>query len=341
MKVLIVSPNINDQIQFLAHELEKIGLDIELIDTVHPVRLILNKYDLIHFIHDELNLALNLKTIFAAWSAKSFGIATLLTTYSRLKPNALQKIELGLFDAISLPCISELKKIRFFNGQKIILPYFPQPDGKFKIHSTSSEKKQFVFPVLDRFEDLLKINFNTLSFIKEDHDFYVDAHELRSQQNSSQIRKNWQKFILKNKQFKNFNLFTEKTTLLDVIKQHPSYTFINHLDLNSLQVGFWMDTAMKYNNLMILNEDQGTGFSDLWKTEKNCFVFSHRISTATQYQFLNHFINESPHSKSTARLPFDFRKSLDLKLNELARLYTKILTQKTSLMHHNSVNMNL
>ena len=71
MKVLIVCPKVNDQVQFLANELEKMSLHIEIAESVHPLRILLNKYDLIHFIHNDSSI--DLKTVLSAWSAKALG----------------------------------------------------------------------------------------------------------------------------------------------------------------------------------------------------------------------------------------------------------------------------
>lgn len=336
MKILIVCPQINDQVQFLASELEKMSLNIEITDTVQPLRLILNKYDLIHFIHNDPSI--NLKTALSAWSAKALGAATLLTTYSRLEPGLLQDFEFNFFDAITLPYISELKKMRFYRGQKLILPSFPANSVVGK-KDFSFEASQFIFPVLKSFDDLLKINFHSLPSLSAQQNLYVDAHLLRSKKDSGQssvIRKNWSAFVKKNPQFKDFKLFTELTTLNEVLDENSSYTFIHHLDLTSEQVAFWTETALIYNNFLILHEDQGTGFSNFWKTEKNCFIYSPRVAAATQLHAIDRFITEQ---KSPAKLSFDFKSSLDVKLNELARLYTKIVSQRASLIQPRSAKL--
>lgn len=337
MKILIVCPKINDQVQFLASELEKMSLQVEIVDSVHPLRLVLNKYDVVHFIHNDPNI--NLKTVLTAWSAKALGVATLLTTYSRLQPGLLQDFEFNFFDAITLPYISELKKMRFYRGQKLILPSFPPVEISQKTVDTSSAR-QFIFPVLKSFDDLLKINIQALPFVKEQSNLYVDAHLLRSKKDggqSSKIRKKWAVFIKKNPQFADFKLFTELSTLTEVLHEASTYSFIHHLDLSSEQVAFWMHTALVYNNFLILHEDQGTGFANFWKTEKNCFIYSSRISASVQWHTIDRLISEN---KSLAQLTFDFKSALDIKLNELARLYTKIVTQRASLIQPKSAKMN-
>lgn len=336
MKILIVCPQINDQVQFLVSELDKMNLDVETTESVHPLRLVLNKYDLIHFIHNDPNI--HLKTVLSAWSAKALGIATLLTTYCRLEPGLLQEFEYNFFDAITLPYISEMKKMRFYSGQKLILPSFPANNiaPKKEIIQT---KPQFIFPVLKSFDDLLKINLAFLPSLKNNPNLYIDAHLLRSKKGagqSSAIRKNWATFIKKNPQFADFKLFTELSTLKEVLNEGAAYSFIYHLDLTSEQVAFWMETALVYSNFLVLHEDQGTGFANFWKTEKNCFIYSPRLSAASQLQSIDRLITEQ---KSLAILSFDFKSAVDSKLNELARLYTKIVSQRASLTHTTSAKM--
>lgn len=336
MKILIVCPKVNDQVQFLASELEKMSLNVEISENVHPIRILLNKYDLIHFIHNDSRI--DLKTVLSAWSAKALGVATILTTYSRLEPGMMQEFEFNFFDSITLPYISELKKMRFYRGPKLILPSFPAADLITK-KTFSFDQKQFIFPVVKSFDDLLKINFQALPVLKEQDGLYVDAHMLRSKKvagQSSALRKSWTAFVKKNPQFKDFKLFTEVTTLNEVLNESSSYTFIHHLDLSSEQVAFWMGTALTYNNFLVLHEDQGTGLSNFWKTEKNCFIYSPRLSAATQLHAINSFLETH---NSPAKLHFDFRSALDLKLNELARLYTKIVSQRASLMQPDSAKM--
>lgn len=337
MKILIVCPQVNDQVQFLASELEKMSLHIEVTDTVHPLRLALNKYDLIHFIHNDPSI--NLKTVLSAWSTKALGAATLLSTYCRLEPGLLQEFEFNFFDAITLPYISELKKMRFYRGQKLILPSIPA-NNIIRKNEFSFEEPQYVFPVLKSFDDLLKINFHALPSLKEKKNLYIDAHLLRSKKErgqSSMIRKNWSAFIKKHPEFTEFKLFTEIATLKEVLDETSSYTFIHHLDLSSEQIAFWMETALIYNNFLILHEDQGTGFANFWKTEKNCFIYSPRLSPIVQLHAIDRLITER---KSPDKLSFDFKGSLDVKLNELARLYTKIVSQRASLMQPKSAKMN-
>lgn len=336
MKILIVCSKVNDQVQFLASELEKMSLHIEITESVHPLRLILNKYDLIHFIHNDSSI--DLKTVLSAWSAKALGTATTLTAYSRLEPSLLQEFEFNFFDSITLPYISELKKMRFYRGPKIILPAFPPSTLGVK-KNFSYKQKQFIFPVVKSFDDLLKINFQALTALDDQDGLFVDAHMLRSKKEtgqSSTLRKTWTAFTKKHPQFKNFKFFTEITTLTEVIDESSSYTFLYHLDLTSEQVAFWMGTALTYNNFLILHEDQGSGLSNFWKTEKNCYIYSPRLSASVQLHAINSFLEGV---RSPVKLHFDFRSTLDAKLNELARLYTKIVSQRASLIQPDSANL--
>lgn len=336
MKILIVCPKVNDQVQFLANELEKMSLHVEITESVHPVRLLLNKYDLIHFIHNDDKI--NLKTVLSAWSAKALGTATMLTTYSRLEPGLLQEFEFNFFDSITLPYISELKKMRFYRGPKLILPSFP-PTSLIVKKEFSFEQKQFIFPVVKSFDDLLKINFQALTVLHDQDGLFVDAHMLRAKKEAGQgsaLRKAWTAFVKKHPQFKNFKLFTEATTLNEVLDENSSYTFIHHLDLTSEQVAFWMGTALTYNNFLVLHEDQGSGLSNFWKTEKNCYIYSPRLPASTQLHAINSFLENA---QGPAKLHFDFRSALDVKLNELARLYTKIVSQRASLMQPDSAKL--
>lgn len=334
MRVLIVCQTINDQVNFLAQELENMSLSLEVVDSVHPLRLLVNKYDLIHFIHNDNNI--ELKTILSAWSAKALGAATVFTTYSRLEPSMLKEIEFNFFDALTLPYISELKKARFFNKPKMILPFFPKADLQ-PLKQPSLETQQFVFPVLNSFDDLLKINLTALPALVSREQLYVDAHLLREKTGSSVLRKNWTAFLKSHPQFQNFKVFTERSTLMEVLEENSTYTFIHHLDLASDQVAFWMETAITLNNFIILHEDQATGFPNFWKTEKNCLIYSPRMPSTLHYQLTNQFIEQHP---SPEKLTFDYRNSLDLKLNEVARLYTKVVAQRASLMHPSSAKMN-
>jgi len=347
MKILIVSPDLNPQAERIASELAKNSLHTEVIDQLHPLRLVFNQYDLIHFIepgNPKSNKWQNLLTYFRQSLQTAFthaiGLPTLVTLYDRSdSPNTLLELP-NQFSALTASHIEQLKLHRKFQGEKMILPYLPVISRG--LSHTLSEKNQnkiaFIIPVYKDFTDLL--NYSKLHFQKIlNCDFYIDARGLTFEMSHSQIRKEWTKFIKKNKDYAQFILFTSDEIFNSLKDSAPLYIALAKMCTTQKQFANWIECYLQNDINLILSEDQATGFSKYWKHQQNCFI----IKDTSQLDSFENSLLDYINTKRLANETFDkislFSQCIDAKINELTRLYTKIIQQKTSLNHRTSVKM--
>ncbi len=318
MKILIVCTDLLTQAELLAAELVKLGYNPEVTQSLHPARLILNRYDVIHFI--EKQYTFSLQRLLFILTAKSLRIPNLLTCYSFRKQTKALAHSLALFDALTCSSVTDLKKLRHFNGSKIILPFIPN-----NLSATKSEEKvsplSFVLPVTSAFIEL-HIFKNRFGHLNENF-FYVDATTLAKLSSSSKIRKYWDAFTSRNTFAKQFILITEKSTLENILHTENCRILLSWTEIDNLQFAIWIEHSLKTNSVLVMNEQQATGFAPFWQNGKNCIITNNcksilqKIMTDTQQ-------NLSP--------------VIDEKLNDLARIYLKISQLKYSLLKRNQAS---
>lgn len=318
MKILIVCTDLLSQAELLAAELVKLGYNPEVTQSLHPARLILNRYDVIHFVENQYSFSLQ-KLLFLL-TAKSLQIPKLLTCYNFKKQNKAFEQSLTLYNAITCSSVTELKKIRHFNGPKIILPFIPNHRTKVQVEEKASPLS-FVLPLTAGFEELLvyKNQFDQ----SEENFIYVDATALTKFGSSSKIRKSWDAFTSKNIFAKRFVLITEKPTLENVLQTENCRILLSWSDVDSLHLADWIDHSLKTNSILVINEQQATGFAPFWQTGKNCIITN------------NHKLI---HQKLVSGVQQNLSPVIDDKINDLARVYLKMSQLKFSLLKRNQAS---
>lgn len=348
MKVLLVSPGSNPQTEKIATELAKNSIQTEIVDQLHPLRIILNRYDLVHFFEPQSQNTNRLQSLLQQFSqtVQSFfihavGLPTLMTFYDRPFDDTLTNRFNDQFTALTASHIDQLKSLRTFQGEKMILPCLPNITAQSSISSsenTTGDRPVLVIPVQNSFTDLLnysKINFKTVCR----HEIYVDARQLKNKMNNSQVRKAWLKFIKNQPDFSQFILFTSDDIFNDLESRHQLFILIANNHVSQTQITFWIESYLNFNSTLILDENQATGFSKFWKHKKNCFIVSESLSKANIQSELSEFINNNKQKQSSVMKKNLLSQCVDSKINELTRLYTKIIQQKTSLNHRSSAKM--
>ena len=347
MKVLIVSPGSNPQTEKIAPELAKNSIQTEIVDQLHPLRIILNRYDLVHFFEPQSQNSNKLQSLLQQFSqtVQSFfihavGLPTLMTFYDRPFDDELTTRFNDQFTALTASHIDQLKSLRTFQGEKMILPCLPNiaQSSLSPSENTVTDQPVLVIPVQNSFTDLLtysKINFKTVC----NHEIYVDARQLKTKMNNSQIRKAWQKFIKTQPGFSPFILFTSDDVFNDLELKHQLFILIANNLIPQTQITFWIESYLNFNSTLILDENQATGFSKFWKHKKNCFIVSESLSKANTQSELSEFINNNQQKQSSVMKKNLLSQCVDSKINELTRLYTKVIQQKTSLNHRSSAKM--
>ncbi len=316
MKILIVCTDLLSQAELLATELYKLGYHSEVTQNLHPARLILNRYDVIHFVDHHYEM--NLKKLLFVLTAKSLQIPILLTSYSFKKESKTLAKSLSLFDAITCSSVSDLKKIRHFSGSKIILPYIPNDQIVSKSQDNSSNLS-FVLPVIKNFDDLLV--FKDLPSPLNDKFFYVDATSIVNL--SSKMRKSWEVFKSHNIFTQKFVLITEKLTLENILQTENCRILLNLTEIDSPGFAKWIEHSQKTNSFLVMNEQQATGFAPFWQHGKNCII-------SNNFKTIDQEIHPDPKLKINV--------IIDEKINDLARTYLKISQKKYSLLRRNQAS---
>ncbi len=318
MKILIACTDLISQAELLAAELTKLGYNPEVTQSLHPARLILNRYDVVHYIENQYTFSL--QRLLFILTAKSLQIPNLLTCYSFKKQTKTLEKSLALFDAMTCSSVTELKKLRHFSGPKIILPYIPNSQSATQARETASPLS-FVLPVTAAFDDLhvFKNQFNHLN----ENFFYVDTTNLTKLGSSSKVRKSWDAFTSKNAFAKQFILITEKSTLENILQTEHCRILLSWTEIDHLKFASWIEYSLKTNSVLVMNEQQATGFAPFWQSGKNCILTSDL---------------KAIHQKIVADTKQNLSPIVDEKLNDLARIYLKISQLKYSLLKRNQAS---
>ena len=158
MKILIHACNqkinIESQAEILCAELEKMNHTVEWSNQTHPARLFLNKYDVIHILTE--SMPLSWKNFWIVAAAKTLNIPVVVSSYAvqiLSEPLAtVANLQLGYFDAMSVPEAYEIKNLRPFNHSKFILSAFVRAQ-KFTTQKKSDETN-IIFHLENNFEEL-------------------------------------------------------------------------------------------------------------------------------------------------------------------------------------------
>ena len=323
MKILIQVQQKNfdleNQVQVIAAELEKFNHSVEWSTQSHPARLLLNQYDLIYFITD--SLPLNIKNFMIVLLAKSLQkplvISTLETSLMQNQPKTLFKKQLQFFDAISVPEIKSLKNLRFFNGKKWILSFFPQVSSMPIKSKVIHHPQPWIIPIYQNFEELLHIKNHLTQSVG------IDGTFLRTQKSHILLRQKWASFIKKNSSFKNAALFLEKDNLFDFQSQSCAVIQLNHLnDTHPFFLNQQIEEHISLQNLLILSESQASSLADFWKHQQNVLIQSNRPE-----------VDALPFESTVEKMDFKqnrhlLQSYLENKMNEMNRLFVQLVQQK-------------
>lgn len=325
MKILIHAKNsvedkncdVELQAEFLCQELETSGHSVEWSNQTHPVRLILNKYDVVHILTG--SVPLSLKNCLIVMASKALGLPVIVTNYGvddlSFKNNQVSLIQKKYFDALSVPETDELKKLRLFSEKKFILPAF------FKQNEIQNEKKTSPPHIVFHIDK----NFNELPDVKWDlaENIYVNGISMVGQKSHSDIRVLWNIFAKKNPVFKNAVLILNESNLKNIIIQNLSVYFANYLKIDSIKFSKIIQMCLSTKTVLVLNESQASGFPDLWSSGNNGIIRNFEKSFLYQLSF-----SEILEQISTIQFKIKPVHFIESKINELSRIYAKLKSQK-------------
>lgn len=328
MKILIHAKNLNfdieSQSELLCTELEKSGHTVEWSNQTHPARLLLNKYDILHILTEIMPLTW--KSFWLVAAAKALGIPVVVSSFGSQNLSAplatVANFQLSYFDAMSVSEAGEIKNLRPFHHSKFIFSaLFKLPVQKLKknvdMSIENSSVAHIIFHVTKDFSDLPLHKWSL------DKNIYIDGTKLALQKTQSEIRKMWDSYQTKNPIYKNAILILNSSNLNKILADNHSLFLINYLKLNSLELLALIENCLQTCTVLVLNENQASGHSEMWSSGRNGIVQNFEKSFTYQLSFTE--MIEKSLTVGFEKMNTEFYES---KINELSRIYAKIKTQK-------------
>jgi len=326
------NPDLERQAELLANELETLYYHVEWSNKTHPLRFLLNKYDIVHLLTDKMPLTIFEQLLLI--TAHSLQIPTVISNYGFFEQGPLSKRllhqQFRYTHSLSVASINEMKQLRNFRGNKWLLPALNSQSKHYENAIEKFSQKisdlNFILPVINSFSDLPSINFPC------DTSWIIDATMMKNKTPLRQIRNEWSNFIQKNPTYKNAILVLENENIETQLNEHQSAFFISHLKLNAFSLNEYIDLCRKTQSLPILNDHQATGFSDLWQHEKNCLLFNLKGTRFQQLEYSELIVQIQAWHQLIEKNPHQLDHFLcypsENKINELSREYAKIKNQK-------------
>jgi hypothetical protein len=299
--------------------LQQLGLSVEVSHFLNIPRLILNPYQTVHFIVDDLPL--NVNEIFHMAICKALGKSTVLSvlnSYKKINPNLLDFIKP---DALSVSQTNHLKLYRNIPCNKFIFSAFPKTENFLKKNSFKHEA--YLIPLNSKLDEAFEFSIDDV--------IYFDGRGLLKKNSSAQLRKKWNELVNSRKISHQHILILSDIKVAQLINDESLSIVLASTHFKHTEFTNWLGQSMNKNNHIILNEYQATGFSYYWTSGCNC-----RVLSATNWmQQLSEI--ENP----TALLSSHFKSAelFEPTVNELSRLYSKLWHQKTSLLTSQSAKL--
>lgn len=328
ISVLLYSKNKDAMTKVMAEQLDLLGFQTEQTSVINIPRLLLNSYQVIHFVVPTLPLSWN--EVLCMTAAKALGkavVLSLLDAPAVTNFKTVQNLNLNNPDALTVSQTNYLKLFRSKTGNKMIIPsLFESQFAKFESVKSPSAVTGFVFPLSKNLHEGLEL--------QTDKPVYFDGRRLVANTASSQLRKQWNELLVQNKIRPNYELILSEEKMQNLLVGDPLALIVARENLPHNEFTKWFEIAMNNNHLLVLNHFQATGFSSHWTSGQNCLV----TTSENWVKELNGHLGDSIFntvytSKSLSQ------SSLDLIFNDLSRLYLKIIYQKTSLIDSGSAKI--
>lgn len=303
----------------LSEQLQLLGLSVDISHVLNLPRLILNSYQTVHFIIENLPLNVNESVHLAV--CKALGKATVISVLNSEEKISKSFLDYIKPDAFSVSQTNHLKIYRNITSNKFIFSAFPRTEFKGKKSNFISQA--FLIPLQNKIEEAFEF--------KVSGPVYFDGRKLLKKQGSSQLRKKWNEMISSNKLNSEHHLILSDHKLDYLIAEEALSIVLSDPNIKHTEFTEWLGKCMNKNNLIILNDFQATGFSNYWTSGHNCRVVSTQnwISQIENAENENNFVSTS----------FKASELFEPTVNELSRLYSKLWQQKTSLLTSGSVKL--
>jgi len=331
ISVLLYSRGNEAMTGVIADQLDTLGYRVEQTQIITIPRLILNSYNVIHFIIDQLPLTVN--ELFCLSSAKALGKAVVISVLNA-KPSDKNFLLTAkstftswmLPDAITVSQTNHLKIFRDFTAQKMIVPTLFQIKTVPKTEKSEQSIVGFLFPLFENLDEALQL-------ISE-KPVYFDGRKLLEKFSSSQLRKKWTALLATKKIPLNYHLVLSDKKIKSLLECEPLGLVVASHHMQPTEFANWVQASLDHPHLLILNQYQATGFSNHWTSGYNCFVTSSHHWLRDLNANMEHLVFNQPFAIADIT-----KTSVDSLFNELSRLYTKIINQNTSLIDSDSAKI--
>lgn len=306
-------------INILTEQLQQLGLHVEITHSLNLPRLILNSYQVVHLVIEQLPLTAN--EALHLGICKALGKPTILSLLNSDRHNSRTLLNFVKPDALSVSQTNHLKYYRDFPCNKFLLSAFPKAAVNFK--KSSFKNEGFLFPIQKTMDEA--------TAFKTEATIYFDGRKLLNKRTSLQLRKKWNDLVVAGKIGSNSHLLLSDAKLNEVLSRESLAVILADPTLSHSEFTLWLGKVMNRNNLVLLNEFQATGFSSHWTSGQNCIV--------TSIENWNAVIAADTASQELSSSSFKPLELFEPSVNELSRLYSKLLHQKASLLTSGSVKL--
>ena len=311
----------------MAEQLSQLGFATEQTHVLNLPRLILNQYQVLHIIADQLPLSI--QEILYVTAAKRLGKGVVLTLLdanedrSDLIQNQLMKWVHP--DALTVSQTNHLKSFRHESNVKMIIPSL-QEFPVIEQRKSTEPIAGFLFPLFRLLSEAVDLKLTK--------PVYFDGRKLLKNNSSGTLRKKWAQLIFDKKIPAHYYLVLSEAKMVDLLTSQPLGLILASLEMRHTEFTKWLVLSIQHQHLVILNQFQATGFSSHWTSGHNCLVISshhwlQELNNQIDHPVLHHNFSMSDINKT----------SLDPLFNDLSRLYTKIIYQKTSLLDSDSAKI--
>lgn len=315
---------LNNSIEMICEKLNEIGFNCHQTHSTHLARLLMNPYQVVHLFIEKLPLSLH--EIFFISFAKTLGKGTLLSLFNSEPKLSKPLISLFCPDSLTVSQTNYLKYYRDWLCPKSLLPLLPKIKTSKAITSKAKGNWPFLIPLEKDLEEAFQ--FITL------RETYFDARALLKDQSSTQLRKKWNQYLQTKKISSEYHLILSDEKVEELLQDQQLQVVLASPHLAHTEFTEWLQKTLSRDQFILLNDFQATGFSQAWTSKVNCEV----LSTQAWPKGLNEYAENSPKiSETTSR--FKQSELVEPLINELSRLYTKILRQKTTLISEDSIKV--
>lgn len=313
-------PMADQTVSILAEQLEHSGHQVDIANTLNIPRLILNSYETVHMVIENLPMTPNEAVHLGI--CKALGKNTLVSVLNsdrNLKKGFLNFVKP---DAISVSQTNHFKHYRGIAANKFVLPAFLKKENPAR--KSAFKHEAFLIPLSQKLEEAFAFNINST--------VYFDGRTLLNKKtNSIQLRKKWNDLVAAHAIKEDYHLILSDNKIKELIEEPGLSVVLADSSLSHTEFTSWLNLVLNKNNLVILNEYQATGFSSYWTSGRNCMV--------VPVQNWVNSIAELDMSKELTCTTYKASELFEPAVNELSRLYSKLSQQKTTLLTSRSVKL--